>query len=208
VFASAFELPEILAKKPVVIQVKTNNMPEENSYEVRDAAGGLVLARGGFSANTIYRDTLDLLPGCYTLRFMDEGFGLSYWAWSEQGSGTLQVRYADGGLVKNFNPDFGESVYWPFAIGGISTIEEKKYPIDISVYPNPGTGRVQVMVAQMAMPYRLQVINGLGEVIAEQKGEGTGLDLHEVQVHTGPGTYYVRVWSKSLAITLPFVVID
>ena len=67
-----FDLP-VVYNYIFVLDYRTNNRPQENTVTVRDIQGASSSNALRTRANTQYRDTLDLPPGCYTLR------GSGYW---------------------------------------------------------------------------------------------------------------------------------
>lgn len=192
-YTTHFELPEILKKQSFFIQLKTNNVPEQNNYVIKDAVGKVVYTKDNLTANTLYRDTIDLPYGCYTFEFFDEGYGLSYWAWPDQGNGSLQMRYVNGGVIKNFEPDFGEKIYWPFAVGTVSTILEGEYRPKMSVYPNPSNGQFQVELNHITAKYTLDVYDVSGRVLKHFEGSGTGLNAHQIDLQNVKGVFIVKV---------------
>ena len=91
---------------------KTNSVPNESSYELRDVQGNLIFSRSDMSANTIYKDTFNLQPGCYKFQILDTGGsqynnedGLSWWA-NDDGSGYARLRQVPGGFFKYYQDDF------------------------------------------------------------------------------------------------------
>ncbi|MEZ4985338.1 MAG: LamG-like jellyroll fold domain-containing protein [Saprospiraceae bacterium] len=133
--------------QPIFIQIKTNNRPEENRYQIRNAAGEVVMERGGMTAATTYRDEILLPAGCYSLTFEDDGGdGLEFWYWQvagiNVGVGTLSFTrrltptfYAG---IKNFDPDFGGDLHYDFVIPQTTDTDEVlENPLRVSVYPNP-----------------------------------------------------------------------
>ncbi|MCB0778368.1 MAG: hypothetical protein KDC03_02290, partial [Flavobacteriales bacterium] len=140
-YTTHFELPPIY-QPDVFLFYQTNNRPWENSITVRDIWGNVVFSRTNLTATTLYRDTLYLAEGCYTLEVMDTGNdGFSYWADPAQGSGQFRIRQVGGTTVKTFNPEFGRSIVWAFAIGNIMGVDETAATFGISAHPNPTTGR-------------------------------------------------------------------
>jgi len=131
--------PEIFA-----IWFKTNNVPNESSYELRDNEDNLIFSRSGMSANTLYKDTMILSPGCYKFQILDTGGssysnedGLSWWA-NNDGSGYARLKSVPGGFFKYYQDDFGTEITDYFRIEEWDTglSGELIDPI-IDVYPNP-----------------------------------------------------------------------
>ena len=106
-------------ESPIYLWWKTNNYPNESSYELVDDHGNIVYQSSTLTANTTYRDTFDLAPGCYRLIINDSDCdGLSWWA-NNDGSGYARIYKADGSNVqlKSFEPDFGCQIAHSFTIG-------------------------------------------------------------------------------------------
>jgi hypothetical protein len=131
-----------------VIECKTNNYPAENAYMLKDAEDNVILSRSGMTANTIYRDTLDLVDGCYEFKLTDSGEdGLAWWANTAQGSGYIRFKSAtSNAILKSFNADFGGEVYMQFTVGlttGTKDYIFVKQP-ELKVYPNPAENIVYI----------------------------------------------------------------
>ncbi|RYZ38042.1 MAG: hypothetical protein EOP49_31250, partial [Sphingobacteriales bacterium] len=89
---SPFNIPDILPTDQIVVKYKTNSAPQENVLRIRNELGAVVLQKSGLTANTTYNDTLLLPIGCYTLTMDDDGNnGLSWWAATAQGTGSLAL---------------------------------------------------------------------------------------------------------------------
>ncbi len=124
---------------------KTNNVPNESSYELRDNDGNLLFSRSGMSANTIYKDTFELDPGCYKFQILDTGGnqytnedGLSWWA-NNDGSGYARLKNLPGGFFKYYEDDFGTELTDYFRVGDYSVGLTDNVFLEpfIDIYPNP-----------------------------------------------------------------------
>ena len=123
---------------------KTNNVPNESSYELTDNQGNLIFSKTGMSANTIYKDTFELEPGCYKLQILDTGGnqyanedGLSWWA-NNDGSGYARLRNIPGGFFQYYQDDFGTELTDYFRVGDYSVgLSDKLVEPIIEIYPNP-----------------------------------------------------------------------
>jgi hypothetical protein len=136
----------------LIIYFKTNNAPSENSYRILDANNNIIHAKSGFDKTQfIYRDTVQLFNGCFTFVFDDRGTppssmplnedGLNWWANTADGAGIISLRNGySGGLVQNFNADFGSDIIKSFTVG--STLnQEAPAPVQgLRLYPNPSKG--------------------------------------------------------------------
>ena len=130
---------------------KTNNVPSESSYELRDIDDNLIFIKSGMSANTIYKDTFNLDPGCYKFQILDTGGnqntnedGLSWWA-NNDGSGYARLREVPGGFFKYYQDDFGSEVTDYFRVGdyNVNLGNELNTPI-IEIYPNPSNSYLNI----------------------------------------------------------------
>jgi hypothetical protein len=193
---SPFNIPAQLPSY-LVFELKTNNVPSQNSYTLKDAQGGTIITRSGLTANTVYRDTVNLLSDCYIVSLTDAGDdGLTFWANSAQGSGYFRIKNASTGVILSApNSDFGDNIYLQFTVGFTLPVPELDAPISaFSVYPNPAS---DVVTAQLSMPLHskvsLHLMNMLGEkvmtetLIVTQETEKASLDVSEVPA----GMYYV-----------------
>lgn len=126
----------------IIIEYKTNSAPQETSYTVKDGSGTVVHSRSGslLSRNTIYRDTLTGLNGCYEIHITDsDDDGLYWWHQSPDGSGYVRVK-APGEQSKIIANEFGGFVRYNFSAGMVSSTHELQYVSDVNLYPNPTTG--------------------------------------------------------------------
>lgn len=150
----------------IVIDVKTNNNPFENQYTLTNSSGATILSRSGLTANTTYRDTLDLPDGCYEFRLTDSGEdGLSFWANTSQGSGSAKIRSATvyNQVFKNFSGDFGGEIDYQFTVGLSSSTEEYMKPAttDLNLFPNPSDDKVNIEIVCEGVPSGSIIIRDL-----------------------------------------------
>jgi len=129
---------------------KTNSVPNESSYEIRDNQNQLIFSKSGMETNTLYKDTFNLSPGCYKIRILDTGGnpnlnedGLSWWA-NNDGSGYARLREVPGGFFKYYQADFGTELTDYFRVGTYYMSHVELENIFFDVYPNPSTGSFNV----------------------------------------------------------------
>ena len=144
---------EFVAEYPNVFAMwfKTNNVPNESSYELRDNQDNLIFSKTGMDANTLYKDTFDLAPGCYKFQILDTGGsqgwnedGLSWWA-NNDGSGYARLREVPGGFFKYYQADFGTELTDYFRVGEYSvTLSEELDQTLIEIYPNPAKNLLNI----------------------------------------------------------------
>ena len=125
----------------IIIEWRTNLTPFETSYRVEDKDGNVILTKSGtaLNNNTIYRDTLRNLVGCYKLYISDnDNDGISWWA-NNDGNGYIRVK-ENGGSWKTIATDFGAFVEYNFTAGMLSSNEELAFDRSVLIYPNPSSG--------------------------------------------------------------------
>ena len=140
------EYPEMFA-----IWFSTNSVPIESSYELRDNEGDLIFSKSGMSANTLYKDTIVLSPGCYKFQILDTGGnqftnedGLSWWA-NNDGSGYARLKALPGSFFKYYQADFGTELtdYFRVPEWPVGLSDKLSNPI-IEVYPNPANNYLNI----------------------------------------------------------------
>jgi len=153
---------------------KTNSYPNESSYEIRNNENELIFSKTGMEANTLYRDTFNLAPGCYKIQILDTGGnqylnedGLSWWA-NDDGSGYARLREVPGGFFKYYQADFGTELTDYFRIGNYLISNTEIEDILFDVFPNPSNGNFNVFVeSNINNKVILKVIDINGKVIKE-----------------------------------------
>ena len=159
---------------------KTNSYPNESSYEIRNNENELIFSKTGMEANTLYKDTFNLSPGCYKIQILDTGGnqnwnedGLSWWA-NDDGSGYARLREVPGGFFKYYQADFGTELTDYFRVGNYFMSNTEIEDILFDVFPNPSNGNFNVFVeSNIYNKVILKIIDINGKVIKEMiKGEG------------------------------------
>ena len=141
---SSFDFPDWYGQG-FILNLRTNNNPNENSYVIKDAQGNVVFTKSGLAANTQYKDTIVFPSGCYTLELTDTGEnGLSWWAAASQGNGYIKIKSLfTGWTTKTFEPDFGAGFKYGFTLGApVKIIETELSPIEFTLYPNPTSDKI------------------------------------------------------------------
>lgn len=93
-----------------VVQLLTNNKPEENSIYLLNAQQDTVFQKQSseLAALTLYTDTIRLEEGTYSMYLLDTGGnGLQFWAQPQFGDGYLRIFDMNGDLIHAFESDCG-----------------------------------------------------------------------------------------------------
>ena len=147
----------------------TNNAAHENELYLKDEQGNVLLSRTDFQNATQYRDTVSLLPGCYTLEFTDsDQDGLSFFA-NNDGAGSLRIRQVGGGVLEQFDSDFGDKIVHHFTVGYTLSEEEKYNSVSVSAYPNPSNSIFKVEADGFGDLVTLEVFDAFGKTIISEE---------------------------------------
>jgi len=174
---SEFEAPLLIPGDRFVVDFGTNSFPQENYWKIYDIDGDEVASSGVLSANSNFRDTIDLPWGCYTFILEDlDKDGLNFWA-NDDGNGYLRFRRADANSIfKNFAGDFGTRLVVPFTLGGALGIEKGDTKSPLLFYPNPTDGLLHVQVSLKGKQnLKLKLMNLQGKTLFEENSVSNGI---------------------------------
>ena len=174
---SKFEAPLTIPGDRFVVDFGTNNFPQENYWKIYDINGNQVASSGALSANSNFRDTIDLPWGCYTFILEDtDKDGLNFWA-NDDGNGYLRFRRADANSIfKNFSGDFGTRLVVPFTLGGSLGLESAPSESKLLLYPNPTGDFLHIQVSlQGKENLSLKLLNLQGQTLLEQSAVANGI---------------------------------
>ncbi len=188
---SVFEIPEVMPNE-FYISFRTNTVAHQNSYEIRDEWGTVMISKSGLSNNTTYQDTVNLPFGCYTFRLEDAGDnGISFWANSE-GSGSLMFRNTSNNLpVKIFDGDFGDNINYHFTVNSPLTEDEFTDHQAIRVFPNPARDKFTVELGENENA-EITIYNGVGQLIQIPFNKDSGSRTFNTN-GLAKGVYFIHI---------------
>lgn len=205
-YSTYFELPD-LYKDEIYIVCKSNNRVQGFSYYVSDWEGNKVVNRPSFTPNTVYKEKINFGKGCYTLVFTDDyNYGLSYWAYTDQGSGYLRIEDASGKVLKTFNPDFGHGVTYSFDLGGILKVQEPNEDEQIMVYPNPTFDYINFETGYLEGDVRVTITDITGKSVLTKGTSVSPNSTLKIDISAlSAGNYFVTVKNKDRTINKRFM---
>jgi hypothetical protein len=213
--------PTTIYPSDFVVRLFTNNATDPNtqanetSWTLYDAFDNVIASRTGTNSNnTVYRDTLSLLPGCYRFKVEDSGCdGFAWWFYPNYpvnpGNGTLRFDNTNAfTTLVNFTGDVGcgftkyLTVLAPNNPVGISSFVSSNV---VEVYPNPASETAYIKLdlnsTQDAF-YRISDVKGrliaqksLSKVVASyEKVDLGGLSngVYIVSVQLGNGEIFTK----------------
>lgn len=191
---ATFVSPPVTTKNFALLFLRTDNAPQETTWEVKNSSGTVIDSGGPYSiANHNYHDTVHLDGvGCYTFTIYDAGGnGLC----CSNGQGLYQLTTSGGAIIKT-GGTFGSSEFtelkmdWPTAV-------EQNVKYSMKVYPNPFNGEAKVTF-YLVNPEDvvLDLYNSTGQLVRSiDKGSFPAGD-QECTLHAGnlpAGIYMLRM---------------
>ena len=189
------------------ILIITDQMPQETTWEVTNAAGDVVFSGGPYTdPGTIHEEIYEVTdPDCYKFTIFDSGGnGLC----CENGQGAWGVYDNNEEIDKGGMFTYRDSTCFSFGTG--TGIREQGPEVgDIRVFPNPFTDLTNVMFTlSESREIRVEVTNMLGETVRligeEQYAPGThniriaknGLDagIYFITLKTGQDTFTEKIF--------------
>lgn len=197
-----------LGSDKIIVVFKTNNAPTENSYRFLDAEGKVFYEKNGFTkAQTIYRDTVSLPTGCYTFHLSDTGAapssyplnkdGLGWWANTQDGTGSIQLRNGySGTLFKSFPVDFGTELRFDFTVGYyLNSDEITQGDGKLHAYPNPTSEGFAIEIperfAKIAKDGQIEIRSTTGQLIHQQTLNSGFSVFQWIQTENWPKGVYI-----------------
>lgn len=190
-----------------IIQIRTNDHPEENWYVLKNEDGDTVLFRNNFAASATHRDTIHLLPGSYALDVYDYdsawggGDGLSWWLNVQNGletGGTFSLRRSNNTVIKTFNGDFGSNIHYEFTVGYPLGQNPPKTTPEAPGHPHLGSREVY-------LPADMRIIPNPAQDIITIELDWTGNSSGEILLSDVSGRilrhYNLNSNNKSLAVS-------
>lgn len=123
---SSFQPAPLIQTHKPCFEIATTNDSTINTLILYNQNHEVVFRKNYYNNSTIYRDTVDLSPGCYRLELQDRdpryecGDGLSFWysiSAYKKTSGSFKIYDGiRGDLLNEFNPDFGGKLNYQFII--------------------------------------------------------------------------------------------
>lgn len=202
--------PAPSVNEPFYIWFKTNNKASENELYLKNDQGDVIFSRTNLTNSTEYKDTFDLEPGCYTLELFDSDHdGLGFWYSNQvegETTGYLRLRYVGGSMFHNADVDFGRYTSYTFSVGYAVGIDEKKDDFNLSIYPNPSSGLVNLTLDNFnGESVKIEIYNELGQLVyLEDIGNSaaSGFYQHAMDLsYLERGFYIVRIASEDRTVT-------
>ena len=202
---SNFEFPEILPSN-ISVDVRTNNFANENSYQLVSADGEVIGANDLVIPNTSTSDDYELQGDCFTLKVFDSGHdGLTFFANTAQGSGSILIRDGSGNVIRTFNSDFGGGFDFRFSTSFPVSSEDLEFLRSVKVFPNPAQS-VYSLAGEEIGDAQFFMTNQMGQQV-QVKTNSRSNDLVTFDInHLQSGIYYIIIQKDEVRTTRKLVV--
>jgi len=202
-FSSNFDLPDIIPSG-IVLEIRTNNAPGENSFQVFNSDGDVVASNSLSAANSIYTEDLTHLDGCFKFVIYDGGDdGLQWWANPSQGSGFMRIKNDDG-LFKVFESDFGGIYEYNFTTNFPLSNEIVDYLFSIDVFPNPSQSYCTVQ-GENIIEANLDLFDQSGKQLSLRPFNLSKDQLNIDLTNVPPGIYFLRIQKDDIVTSRKIV---
>lgn len=207
-----FEAPESI-NGPFYVRFQTNNKAFENQWRLEDSDGNVLFEQTNLANSTLYQDTFDLAPGCYSIVLEDsdsDGIGFWYSAQVEgETTGTFRLRLVGGTWIEFFPADFGNYHRYNFSVGFTVNTEEQELDHEIVIFPNPNRGVFDIELSgYVGNEAELQIYDLMGrELLREKMNAQSNFAASKVELLNAPAGNYIckiittnGVYTKELVI--------
>ncbi len=153
---------------PVTVAITTDNYGSETTWSIEEQ-GGAVLYTGGpyqdTNGGTSEGGSFCLASGCYNFKMMDAyGDGIC----CQYGNGSFRVLDGNGAVLVDGTGIFSTSITSPFCIGSTGINQEGSIA-DLQIYPNPGTGALEISMPGTSGEASIRVRDALGREVNATK---------------------------------------
>lgn len=183
--------PAFQAGHEVQLKIRTDNAPEEITWEFKNEAGETIASGGPYEdAGTIYTEDISIEDiGCYKFFIYDAGGnGIC----CGNGVGFFKLYPPSGTPLIVQGTIFGDVVSAQFDVTNVS-VKDIDLKANLIVYPNPA-GDHFFMEVSASKDYKITVANQMGQTVYQSSFAG---NKAEIETATWPnGLYFVRVESQ------------
>jgi len=179
----------------IYLHLRTDNNPEETTWDVRNSAGQLIQTGGPYTVpNHTHFDTI-YLPGddCYIYTIYDSGGnGIC----CSNGNGGYELIDSEGVSIVTYAGSFGFSESTEWRMGFPTGLPSTLYDRSVHIYPNPFTGSATVSFS-LEGPEQvvLSLINDMGQMVKLNNLGNLNAGIHEFTLDgngLSPGIYFIR----------------
>ena len=155
----------------VHLELLTDDYSNETTWEFRNSSGTVLYSGGPYDGstqdNTTFQESFNVSLGeCYTFEIKDsQGDGIC----CDFGVGNYSLK-ADGNVViLSSTGEFGASEVTELRVDTALAINDEALERNITVFPNPTSGAIQIKVKNWISDFEYEIYNTLGQVLRLNK---------------------------------------
>ena len=186
-----------LHEKDIIVYFQTNNEPKQNYYYFKNSSGEIVYKKYGhiLKPNTVYRDTVKLSAGAFEFVMTDSaGDGLEFWYNTNGGRGRVFLLDMKGEIIKSFESDFGNEIYYAFYMDDKAVNKPDTSPA-VGLFPTRTLGKTTLdYFYGMPKEITVQITSEEGKLVEEHKylSIKEGIFNYDLS-YRPPQRYYLKV---------------
>jgi hypothetical protein len=154
----------------VHLELLTDDWAEETTWEFKDSNDNVLYSGGPYTEdvddNTIFQEVFNVPAGeCYTFEIFDSaGDGIC----CGFGNGSYSLKTDDDTVIID-SGIFGASETTQMSVVNTLAINDEFLEQNISVFPNPTSGFVQIKIKEWVSDYQYEIYNVLGQTLKYNK---------------------------------------
>lgn len=173
--------PALLTTREIQVKIRTDNSPEEVTWDIKNSAGEVVFEGGPYTTPNLVHTHETVLPvdGCYEFKVYDAGGnGLC----CTNGTGFYSIKSGSQTIAQG--TQFGSEVAAQFDVLSVG-INEVTAGNELEVYPNPANGQLFIEFAAGNNPKtKVNVINQQGQVVYTSENTTVSEKNQKIELNT------------------------
>ncbi|MEI6091303.1 MAG: LamG-like jellyroll fold domain-containing protein [bacterium] len=206
-YTTKIDMPDLFSDE-IYFELTTNLRGSSFSYSLTDLEGKVYFNRTYLANSRTYRDTVKMKDGCYTIRLNDaDKYGLSYWAFPEQGDGSFRIYNSKGSLLKEFNPDCGAGYTYSFNLGPASWVSEAGFDSYFTLAPMPADNYINLGFKKLNGEIQITIFDFVGKTVGTLSTFASNESNYRIDLtNYTPGIYYMLLKSPQGSFKQKFIV--
>ncbi|PKP46424.1 MAG: hypothetical protein CVT94_14700 [Bacteroidetes bacterium HGW-Bacteroidetes-11] len=192
--------PALTTTRDLLVKVRTDNNPEEITWEIKNLNGNVVASGGPYAqANTVINTDVSVeADGCYEFFVYDAGgngvccaFGAGF------------VRLSSGSVTVAQGTNFGEMLTAQFDVVSVG-INSMPAITNFEAYPNPATNQVFVeFTPERNQAIKIKIVNQLGQAVYSNEVQAASDVTRKLEISTSawPAGIYMIVMDNGSAVS-------
>jgi hypothetical protein len=192
--------PALTTTRDLLVKVRTDNNPEEITWEIKNLNGDVVASGGPYTqANTVINTDVSVeADGCYEFFVYDAGgngvccaFGAGF------------VRLSSGSVTVAQGTNFGEMLTAQFDVVSVG-INSMPAITNFEAYPNPATNQVFVeFTPERNQAIKIKIVNQLGQAVYSNEVQAASDVTRKLEISTSawPAGIYMIVMDNGSAVS-------